>query len=105
MIYEDVFRKPAEQSTRYLVVAGMAINFYGILRATADLDMMLQLEDGENVRRFVQAIKELGFRPRVPVSTEDFADPEKRRIWREEKGAEVMTFLRPNSFEQVDVFL
>ena len=45
MIYEDVFRKLQEKKVQYLVVGGIAINLYGILRATADLDIMLQLKN------------------------------------------------------------
>jgi hypothetical protein len=39
------------------------------------------------------------------VSIDDFVDAEKRASWIKEKGALVFTFLRPDSYEQIDVFL
>lgn len=105
MIYEDIFRNLKKQKVQYLVVGGVAINLYGILRATADLDLMIQLKDDQNVERFISVLKKSGFRPRVPVSLDDFTDPEKRESWKKDKGALVMTFVKPNSFEQIDVFL
>jgi hypothetical protein len=105
MFYEEVFRRLYRDKIRYLVVGGVAVNLYGILRATADLDLILDLEAGDNVAKFIAAVKELGYRPRVPVAPEELADPKKRDQWRSEKGAVVFTFLKPNSYEQIDVFL
>ena len=105
MIYEEVFRTLQKNKIRYVVLGGMAVNFHHIVRMTADLDLIVQLEDGENVRRFVIALGKLGYRPRVPVNPVDFADPQKRKQWREEKGAKVFTFVLPNSYEQLDVFI
>jgi hypothetical protein len=105
MIYEDIFRELHHAKIQYLVVGGVAINLYGVLRSTADLDMMLQLADDDNVKRFIGILKSLNYRPRAPVSMDDFADPSKRASWIKEKGAVVFTFLRPDSYEQIDVFL
>jgi predicted nucleotidyltransferase len=105
MIYEEVFRSLQKNKIRYVVVGGMAVNFHHIVRQTADLDLIVQLEDGENVRRFVMALGKLGYKPRVPVNPIDFADPKKREQWRKEKGAKVFTFVLPNSYEQIDVFI
>ncbi len=72
---------------------------------TADLDLMVHLTEGDNVKRFVAAMKELGYKPRAPVASDDFADPKKREEWIKEKGALVFTWVAPKSYEQVDVFL
>lgn len=105
MFYETVFRALQKKRVRYLVAGGVAVNLYGILRATADLDLFLWLGSPENVAKFVQTMKKLGYRPRVPVPPEDLQDPQKRREWQRKKGALVFTFVHPNSFEQVDIFL
>lgn len=72
---------------------------------TADLDLMVHLTEGGNVKRFVEAMKELGYKPRAPVKSEDFADAQKRQEWIKDKGALVFTWIAPKSYEQVDVFL
>jgi hypothetical protein len=105
MIYEAVLRELHKEKVQYMVVGGVAINLYGILRATADLDLFLWLGDKDNVTKFISIMKRLGYRPRVPVSAEDFGDPSKRQSWLKDKGALVFTFILPNSYEQVDVFL
>lgn len=105
MIYEAVFRELHREKIRYLVVGGVAVNLYGILRATADLDLFLWLQDQNNVINFLSIMKRLGYRPRAPVPPEDLADPSKRATWQKDKGALVFTFIHPNSFEQVDIFL
>lgn len=69
---------------RYLIVGGLAVAAHGYGRATFDVDLVIDLEP-ENARRALLALESLGYRPLVPVSAQDFADPEKRRIWIQEK--------------------
>lgn len=61
----------------------MAAHGYG--RVTFDVDLVVQLRKS-NARRAISALGKLGYEPRVPVPAEDFADPEKRRGWIEDKG-------------------
>ena len=73
---------------RYLVVGGVAVVLHGHLRATADLDLVVQLGP-ENALNAVRALDGLGFRPIAPVPATMFADPEARRSWIEDKGMTV----------------
>jgi hypothetical protein len=41
LIYEDVFKTFDEEDLRYLVVGGMAVNLYGYVRMTLDLDIIV----------------------------------------------------------------
>ena len=43
MIYEEIFREFEQKDVRYLIVGGMAVNLYGYLRLTIDLDLMVDL--------------------------------------------------------------
>src|SRR5690349_20452283 len=90
IFYEDVFRALNRHGVRYLVVGGVAVNLSGVPRMTKDLDLMLDLSVG-NLKLFLSAVRELGYRPRAPVALEDFADESKRGAWRREKGAVVFT--------------
>ena len=74
---------------RYLIVGGLAVNAYGYLRATRDLDLVIQLESA-NLRRGLECLFEIGYRLAIPVSVEDFADASKREAWRVEKGMIVL---------------
>jgi len=74
---------------RYLIVGGLAVNAHGYLRATRDLDLVIQLESA-NLRRGLECLFEIGYRLAIPVSVEDFADASKREAWRVEKGMIVL---------------
>ena len=74
---------------RYLVVGGVAVVLHGYLRTTADLDLVVQLSP-DNAQRAVRALASLGYRPRAPVSAEQFADPAIRQSWLREKGLTVL---------------
>ena len=66
-----------EAGVRYLIVGGMAVVAHGYLRFTADLDLVLDLREG-NLDRAVSALAGQGYRPRAPVPLEDFVDAEKQ---------------------------
>lgn len=105
LFYEDIFRKLEEKDVKYLLVGGVAVALYGAMRLTADADIILQLTS-DNVQKFMLVMKELRYVPKVPVDPEDFADPQKRREWIEEKGMKVLAFWHPaEPLEIVDVFV
>lgn len=75
------------------------------MRLTADIDLVVDLEP-EETRRTIRALCELGLKPRIPVNAEDFADPEIREAWIEDKGMEVFSMFDPsNPLLCVDLFV
>jgi hypothetical protein len=87
-----------------MVAGGIAVNLYGIERATADVDIVLELEKG-NLSKFIRVAKKLGLKPKIPVKLEDFIDPEKRKSWRMDKGMMVFSLYDPkNPFFLIDIF-
>ena len=105
MFYESVFRMLQKKNVRHAVAGGVALVLHGVVRFTADLDLIVDLEQ-ENLRRFIQAMNELGYRPRNPVQAEDFLDPANRDQWKREKGMEVFSFVDPaQPLTIVDVFI
>jgi len=105
MYYENVFRSLQKNKIRYAIAGGVALVLHGVVRFTADLDLIVDLEP-ENLRRFVQVMTELGFRPRNPVKAEDFLAPAIRAVWKREKGMEVFSFVDPaQPMTLIDVFI
>ena len=84
MFYLDLFRALTDCQVRYLLVGGLAVNVYGVERATMDVDLMLAL-DQENLRRFLKAAARLGLTPLAPVPLADLADASKRQDWIDNK--------------------
>lgn len=105
MFYEEVFRKLADRKVKYVVAGGVALVLHGVVRLTADLDLIVELST-ENLRKFITAINELGYKPKPPVNAEDFIDPLNRKAWKEEKGMEVFSFYHPKmQMNLIDIFV
>jgi hypothetical protein len=103
--FENIVRALNAADVRYLVVGGIAVVAHGYGRVTFDVDMVLHLRPDNIVRAF-RALSTLGYRPRVPVTAEQFAVEENRKRWIVEKG---MTVLNLHSDGQrttpIDVFV
>ncbi|MFH1541932.1 MAG: hypothetical protein ABIE84_02440 [bacterium] len=105
LFYDEVFRKLKQSNVAYLVVGGIAVALYGAVRLTSDADIILELSV-ENVEKFIKAIGELGYKPKLPVDPQDFANPQIRESWIEEKGMKVFPFWHPDRpLEIIDVFV
>jgi hypothetical protein len=76
---------------RYLVAGGIAVNAHGYVRLTYDVDLVIQLKP-ENIEPAFKALADLGYRPTVPVTAEQFADEANRARWIREKGMQVLNF-------------
>ncbi len=102
---EETFAALANASVEYLVVGGVAVVLHGHLRVTADLDIVLRM-DQPNLERAMQALQDLGFRPRAPVPLSHFAVADIRESWILEKGLTVFSLWSPDrpGFE-LDLFV
>jgi hypothetical protein len=90
---------------RYLVVGGLAVNAHGYVRMTMDIDLVVGLEPA-NIARALHALAGIGYRPAIPVTPEQFADPENRARWRSEKGMRVLKLWSDvHRLTPVDVFV
>ncbi len=101
---ESLIRDLNERGGRYVVVGGLAVVLHGHLRATGDIDLVVDLAP-EQVDRTLAALEGAGFQPYLPVAPTHFADPAKRAVWVREQGMVVFS-LRPRSgVPMVDLFL
>ncbi|MGH7581436.1 MAG: DUF6036 family nucleotidyltransferase [Gemmatimonadales bacterium] len=101
---ESLFRDLNDRGGRYVVVGGLAVVLHGHLRATGDVDLVVDLEP-EQVARTLSALQASGFQPYVPVPPSDFADPAKRAAWAREKGMMVFSLRPAGGVPMVDLFL
>lgn len=89
---EDIFRALQEAEARYLVVGGLAVIAHGYVRLTKDLDLVLDLSS-EALPRALTAFESLGYRPLIPVPLLDFAKPELRHDWIENRKMKVFNLV------------
>jgi len=104
-LYDDVYAAFAEADVPYVIVGGMAVVLSGHVRATVDLDVIVDLNP-EPALRAMHALQRLGLLPRVPIDPADFADPAIRDDWIRTKHMQVLSFFDPQHVaREVDVFV
>ncbi len=104
-LFEPIFQALDEAGVRYVVVGGVAVVLRGHVRFTADLDIAVDLTP-EPAAKAVAALTAIGLRPRVPVDAADFADPDVRESWAEERGMTVFSMWDPGDpLRSVDLFV
>lgn len=102
---EAIVRALERAGVRYLVAGGVAVNAHGYLRFTQDMDLVIAL-DSANVISAFDALATLGYKPRVPITAEQFADAELRRTWIREKGMQVLNLASDLHRETtIDIFV
>lgn len=88
----------------YIIVGGVAVVLHGHLRVTADLDLVIRLEE-DNAKAAVDALQGIGFAPRAPVPASWFAERAKREEWASTKNMMVFSLWSPHSDLEVDLFV
>jgi predicted nucleotidyltransferase len=105
MFFELLFRKLQEKQVDYMVVGGVALVLQGAIRMTADLDLMVALDE-HNLTVFVDVMNEMGFKPKAPVPSEAFISAVNRESWIQDEGMMVFSFYHPGEMVSlVDVFV
>ena len=80
MYYEEVFRQLNKFRVKYAVAGGVATVLYGAVRFTADLDIIIDMSCS-NIDRLFRSLTDFGYKPRLPVTVEEFKDEKRRREW------------------------
>ena len=102
--FEHVLAALAAVEVRFVVAGGVAVVLHGHPRLTADLDLVVDLAP-DQIARALDVLTELGLRPAVPVDPHDFADPETRERWIDQRGMTVFSLVSPDDpLHAVDLF-
>ena len=93
-------------NVRYVVAGGLAVIAYGYLRLTMDVDLVVDLER-ENLLRALNALERVGYKPRLPVTKEAFADARTRENWVSDKNMMVFPLWKPSDTNGIviDIFV
>lgn len=95
----------SKNEIKYVLVGGLAVILHGHPRLTTDIDLVIGLEE-KNALKAMNCLTELGFKPKVPVKAEDFANPDIRQSWVKEKGLVVFTMYHPSDpLTLIDIFV
>jgi hypothetical protein len=87
-LFEPIFETLNREEVRYIHVGGVAVVLHGYVRATGDLDLVVDLAP-HAAKKAIDALAGMGLRPAVPVDAADFTDPDIRGGWITERGIRV----------------
>lgn len=103
--FDAICRALKEADVPFLIVGGIAVIHHGYGRMTQDVDLVIRLES-EIIQKTFEALASINYHPAVPITAEDFANPQKRREWQQNKGMKVLKFWSDTHREtQLDVFI
>lgn len=89
----------------FLVVRGLAVVEHGYGRNTFDVDLVIRLAPQSILRAF-DALARIDYRPKVPITAEQFAQPEERQRLLETKRMQVLNFWSDQHRETpLDIFV
>ena len=100
-----VFAALNKARVRYMVVGGLAVGAYGVVRTTKDIDILVDFNEN-NVRRLWAALTDIGYVPKVPETPERLADAKVRNQWIRKKDMKVFSFVETQPpFHLIDIMV
>jgi hypothetical protein len=102
--FETIFEALNATGVRYVVVGGIAVNLHGHQRFTKDVDVVIELVPDQTTRA-LEALRSIGYEPRVPIRLADLGDPAIRERWVRDKGMVVLQMYNDRLRMTVDVFV
>ncbi len=74
--FKELLRLLKEHEVRYLIIGGYAVNYYGYIRATGDMDVWIAIHP-ENAQKMVMVLKNFGFEHDPSLKPELFLEEKK----------------------------
>lgn len=85
MKISELLESLAEGQVDYVLVGGLAVQLYGYLRSTFDIDLVLAMND-DNLSRFIEVAERFGLVPGIPVPLDSLRDAAQIERWHREQG-------------------
>lgn len=101
---ESIVRALNEQQVQFLIAGGLAVAVHGFVRFTADVDLILAI-DQENLTRAVSALSSLGYLPRAPVQFAEFINPAAQAVGGAKEHDRFSLFSPRHPATEIDLFL
>jgi len=105
IIYEEILREFQKQKVEYILAGGIAFNLLGGYRNTLDMDILVNMTDG-NLLRIVRILKKAGYHVKQPVDPVRLAEKKTREDWIKNKHMKAFNFYKDKrSYEEVDIII
>ncbi|MFH1380554.1 MAG: nucleotidyltransferase family protein, partial [Candidatus Omnitrophota bacterium] len=101
IFYEEILKEFQKKKVKYVLVGGIAVNLLGSLRSTADLDILVDMND-KNLTKVVKILQKKGYRIKQPVDPMGIADKKTRDNWIKAKHMKAFNFYKNKELKEVD---
>ncbi len=105
MFYFEVLSAMEERKIKYLIVGGLAVNLHNVQRMTNDIDFIISM-DKDNILKFVNLMKNMGYVPKLPVEPELLADKNTLEDWINNKNMKAFSFYhKKENYQVIDIVI
>ncbi|MDD5457148.1 MAG: hypothetical protein PHV30_08960 [Candidatus Margulisbacteria bacterium] len=105
MYYVEELTEFYKHGIEYVIVGGLAVNLYGVPRATQDIDIIISLSK-KNLDKFVAVMKKLGYQPTVNEDPLKLNDKKILRDWISIRNMKAFSFFnKKSSYKVIDVVI
>ena len=95
MFYLDLFATLHRHQVEYVLIGGSAVALHGIERNTMDIDVCIVISP-DNLRRMIEAAKELNLSPVLPVPLETLSQIDTLRQWHQQRNLQAFALRTPD---------
>ena len=95
MFYLDLFATLHRHQVEYVLIGGLAVALHGIERNTMDIDVCIVISP-DNLRRMIEAAKELKLSPVLPVPLETLSQIDTLRQWHQQRNLQAFALHTPD---------
>jgi predicted nucleotidyltransferase len=95
MFYLDLFASLHRHQVEYVLIGGLAVALHGIERNTMDIDVCIVISPN-NLRRMIEAAKELKLSPVLPVPLETLSQIDTLRQWHQQRNLQAFALHTPD---------
>ncbi|NPU99967.1 MAG: hypothetical protein HPY53_01180 [Brevinematales bacterium] len=104
MYYEEVFDALNKANIEYLIVGGMAVNLYGYARFTADIDIIVSL-DNNNFRKLRDTLDSIGYRFKEAIGPELYDKTVLNNLDEIKTLTDIKFTLKDNMVKSIDILI
>lgn len=104
ILYGEILREFQKQKVKYLLVGGIAVNLFGFVRSTADMDILVEMSN-ENLKKVVSILKKKGYHVKQPVDPMGIADEKLRYDWIHNKHMKAFNFYKEDELKEIDIII
>jgi predicted nucleotidyltransferase len=95
MFYLDLFAALHRHQVEYVLIGGLAVALHGIERNTMDIDVCVIISP-DNLQHLIEAAKELGLSPVLPVPLETLGQIDTLKQWHQQRNLQAFALHTPD---------